>query len=150
MKSMRRSWRTLFGRCAIGFRGIWKRPPWPPGVGYLEAQDRRFSFAHAVTSPRRSHSARRTLFRIASALLASEADGITPYRLIGVGADLLVDGGETDLPTLFDDELGRLRRLEQTIDEIRGRLGDESVRRGRDLARSAAEVAPHAVPRERE
>jgi DNA polymerase IV len=94
------------------------------------------------------------LFRIASALLASEADGVTPYRLIGVGADLLVDGSEADLPTLFDDELGRPRRLEQTIDEIRGRLGDGSVRRGRDLARlgvrSAAEVAPHAVPRERE
>jgi hypothetical protein len=55
---------------------------------------------------------------------------------------------------LFDDELGRPRRLERTIDEIRGRLGDDAVRRGRDLARlgvrSAAEVAPHAVPRERE
>jgi DNA polymerase IV len=95
-----------------------------------------------------------TLFRVASAVLASEADGVTPYRLIGVGADLLVDGSEADLPTLFDDELGRPRRFEQTIDEIRGRLGDDSVRRGRDLARlgvrSAAEVAPHAVPREGE
>jgi DNA polymerase-4 len=93
-----------------------------------------------------------TLFRIASALLAPEAEGVTPYRLIGVGADLLVDCSEADLPTLFDDELGRPRRLEQTIDEIRGRLGDDLVRRGRDLARlgvrSAAEVAPHAVPRE--
>ncbi len=95
-----------------------------------------------------------TLFRIASALLASEADGVTPYRLIGIGADLLVDGSEADLPTLFDDELGRPWRLEQTIDEIRGRHGDDSVRRGRDFARlgvrPAAEVAPHAVPRERE
>jgi DNA polymerase-4 len=94
-----------------------------------------------------------TLFRIASALLMSEADGVTPDRLIGVGADLLVDGSEADLPTLFDDERGRPRRLEQTIDEIRGRLGDDSVRRGRDLTRlgerSAAHVAPHAVPRER-
>jgi DNA polymerase IV len=95
-----------------------------------------------------------TLFRAASALLASEADGVTSYRLIGVGADLLVDGSEADLPTLFDDELGRAWRLEQTIDEIRGRLGDDSVRRGRDLTglsvRSAAEIGPHAVPRERE
>ncbi len=76
-----------------------------------------------------------TLFRIASGLLAVEADGVTRYRLIGVGADLLVDGSKADLPTLFDQELGRPRRLEQAIDEIRGRLGDGSVRRGRDLAR---------------
>jgi DNA polymerase IV len=96
-----------------------------------------------------------TLLRVASALLASEADGVTPYRLNRRRCPtLLVDGTEADLPTLFDDELGRPRRLEQTIDEIRGRLGNDSVRRGRDLARlgvrSAAEVAPHAVPRERE
>jgi DNA polymerase IV len=94
------------------------------------------------------------LFRTASALLANEADGVTRYRLIGVGADLLVGAGEADLPTLFDRELGRPRRLEQAIDDISGRLGDGSVRRGRDLARlgerPAAEAAPRAVPRDRD
>jgi DNA polymerase IV len=95
-----------------------------------------------------------TLFSVASRLLAAEADGVTRYRLIGVGADLLVGGSEADLPTLFDRELGRPRRLERAINEIHGRLGDGSVRRGRDLARlgvrPAAEAAPRAVPRDRE
>jgi DNA polymerase IV len=94
------------------------------------------------------------LFRTASALLANEVDGVTRYRLIGVGADALVGAGEADLPTLFDRELGRPRRLEQAIDDISVRLGDNSVRRGRDLARlgerPAPEAAPRAVARERD
>ena len=32
-----------------------------------------------------------TMFRIASPLLAAEADGATRFRLIGIGADMLVD-----------------------------------------------------------
>jgi DNA polymerase-4 len=73
------------------------------------------------------------LYRTASALLAGEADG-TRFRLIGVGADMLADGGAADLPTLFDDEFERPRRLERAIDAIRDRLGADSVRRGRNLA----------------
>jgi DNA polymerase IV len=94
------------------------------------------------------------LFRTASSLLVAETDGLTRYRLIGVGADLLVDGSVADLPTLFDDDLGRPRRLEQAIDEIRARLGDGAVRRGSALlglgARPAAEIAPRAARRDRE
>jgi DNA polymerase-4 len=70
------------------------------------------------------------MFRVASPLLAAEADGITRFRLIGIGADLLRDAREADLPTLFDLELGRPRRLEQAIDSIRDRLGGDAVRRG--------------------
>ena len=93
-----------------------------------------------------------TLFRTASALLSPEADGVTRYRLIGVGADLLVDGGKADLPTLFDDQFGRPRRLEQAIDQIRARLGDNSLGRGRDLGGhgAGAEIAPRGARRERE
>ncbi len=43
--------------------------------------------------------------------------------------------GNADLPTLFDQEDGRPRRLEQAMDDIRGRLGREAVPpwpRGRD------------------
>lgn len=92
-----------------------------------------------------------TLCHTASALLTAEADGVTAYRLIGVGASLLVDGGMADLPSLFDAELGRPRRLESAIDEIRARLGDASLRRGGTLAdpgaRPAAETAPHTLRR---
>jgi DNA polymerase IV len=79
------------------------------------------------------------MFRIASPLLAGEADGATPFRLIGIGADMLVDAREADLPTLFEHQLGRPRRLERAIDDIRDRLGANALRRGRG---APAIVAP--------
>jgi len=75
-----------------------------------------------------------TLFRTVTPLLAGEADGITRFRLIGVAADALVDSGGADPPTLFDRELGRPKRIEQAMDQIRGRLGEGSVRLGRGPA----------------
>jgi DNA polymerase-4 len=91
-----------------------------------------------------------TLFRTASPLLAGEADGTTRFRLVGVGADTLVDASEADLPTLFDRDLGRPRRLEQAIDDIRMRLGDGSVRRGRDPPLPGAESASRTSRRDRD
>jgi len=70
-----------------------------------------------------------TLYRTARHLLAAEADGATVFRLIGVGADGLVEGAEADLPTLFD----RPRHLEQAIDDIRRRHGPAALQRGRGL-----------------
>jgi DNA polymerase-4 len=72
-----------------------------------------------------------TLFRTARHLLAGEADGATTFRLIGVGADGLVDANSADLPTLFDKDQGKPRRLEQAIDDIRTRHGSGAVRLGR-------------------
>jgi DNA polymerase IV len=76
-----------------------------------------------------------TLFDIARGLLAAEADGVTRFRLIGIGADHLSDSGAADPPTLFDRELDGPRRLEHAMDDIRDRLGEGSVRFGRDLNR---------------
>jgi DNA polymerase-4 len=67
-------------------------------------------------------------------LLAAEVDGITLFRLIGVAADTLVDSGGADPPTLFDRELGRPKRLEQAMDQIRGRLGEGAIRHRRSSA----------------
>jgi DNA polymerase-4 len=67
-----------------------------------------------------------TLYRAARHLLAGEADGNTRFRLIGVGADALVDGDSADLPTLFDQP----RHLEDALDDIRRRHGVAAVRRG--------------------
>lgn len=64
------------------------------------------------------------LFRTAVALLAGEVDGVTRFRLIGVGADALVEDLTADPPTLFDRELDRPRRIEHAMDQIRTRLGD--------------------------
>ena len=74
-----------------------------------------------------------TLFHIASGLLAAETDGVTRFRLVGVGADNLFDSCIADPPTLFDRDLDGPRRLEHTIDAIRGRLGQEAVQFGRTL-----------------
>jgi DNA polymerase-4 len=70
-----------------------------------------------------------TLYRTARHLLAGEADGTTRFRLIGVGADGLVDSTAADLPTLFD----RPRHLEEAIAEIRRRHGPAAVQRGRGM-----------------
>jgi DNA polymerase-4 len=64
-----------------------------------------------------------TMYRTARHLLAIEADGATRFRLIGVGADGLVDSAAADLPTLFDREDRRPRHLEEAIDDIRRRHG---------------------------
>jgi DNA polymerase IV len=73
------------------------------------------------------------LFDMAARLLAHEADGTTRFRLIGVGADRLVDAGAADLPTLFDHAAGGERRLAEAVDTIRARHGADAVRRGRTL-----------------
>jgi DNA polymerase IV len=74
-----------------------------------------------------------TLFQTASGLLAAEADGVTRFRLIGVGADHLSDSHAADPPRLFDHEFGGPRRLELALDEIRSRLGEGTVQFGRGL-----------------
>ena len=74
-----------------------------------------------------------TIFHIASGLLAAEIDGVTPFRLVGVGADNLFDSRTADPPTLFERELDGPKRLEHAIDAIRGKLGEGSVRFGRTL-----------------
>jgi DNA polymerase-4 len=74
-----------------------------------------------------------TLFHVASGLLAAEIDGVTRFRLVGVGADHLFDSRTADPPTLFDRELDGPRRLEYAIDAIRGRLSEEAVQFGRTL-----------------
>ena len=73
------------------------------------------------------------LFQTVRVLLAGEADGATRFRLIGVGADRLVTAAEADLPTLFEPQDGRPRRLEEAIDDLRRRHGSAAVQRGRAL-----------------
>jgi len=73
------------------------------------------------------------LFRSARALLDGEADGATRFRLIGVGADRLAAAAEADLPTLFEQDDSRPRRLEEAIDNLRRRHGPAAVLRGRTL-----------------
>jgi DNA polymerase-4 len=75
-----------------------------------------------------------TLYRTARHLLDGEADGATRFRLIGVGADGLVSAETADLPTLFDREDGKPRRLEQALDAIKTRHGSGTVKLGRAVS----------------
>ena len=77
-----------------------------------------------------------SLFHTASRLLAAEADGATRFRLIGVGADHLCDARGADPPNLFEQQRGGARRIEEAIERIRSRLGEDSVRFGRSLPRA--------------
>jgi hypothetical protein len=74
-----------------------------------------------------------TLFQTASGLLAAEADGVTRFRLIGVGADHLSESRGAGPPHLFDRQFDGPRRLELAVDEIHKRLGEGSVQFGRNL-----------------
>jgi DNA polymerase IV len=73
------------------------------------------------------------LFRTARRLLVAEADGAVRFRLIGVGADALVSAEAADLPTLFDREDGKPRRLERALDDIKARHGGDAVKLGRTV-----------------
>jgi DNA polymerase-4 len=71
-----------------------------------------------------------TLFAAARPLLAREADG-TAFRLIGIGAQPLVDGAIADRGDLLDAEAPRRAARWQAIEALRAKFGEEAVVKGR-------------------
>ena len=74
------------------------------------------------------------LYRAAYALLEREADG-RRFRLIGVGTSDLVDGALADPPDLADPDQQQRLKVEQTIDQVRAKLGEDAIGKGRALTR---------------
>ncbi|WP_119167937.1 DNA polymerase IV [Algihabitans albus] len=72
------------------------------------------------------------LYSEAYALLEQEADG-RRFRLIGVGADSLVDGERADPPSLLEPDSQRRAKVEQAIDSVRSKLGNQAIVKGRSL-----------------
>lgn len=70
------------------------------------------------------------LYREAHAMLLAEADG-RRFRLIGVGADQLVEGALADPPSLLEPERLRNAKVEQAIDAVRAKLGEGAIAKGR-------------------
>ena len=99
-----------------------------------------------VTRARRLHTATRSadrMFRVAEPLLAGEADG-RAFRLIGVGAYNLVADGRVPQAGLFDagpDD----GNLDDVLDELRDRFGDDAVVRGRGFGVRLARQGPSKV-----
>ena len=73
-----------------------------------------------------------TLYRAALPLLEKEADG-REYRLIGIGAGDLGDAAAADGPDLLDPGRERRAAVERVIDDVRERLGQEAIYKGRGL-----------------
>jgi DNA polymerase-4 len=73
-----------------------------------------------------------SLFRTGLTLLKREATGDW-FRLIGIGADDLHSAEDADPPDLADPDAERRRKVERAIDEVRRKLGRDSIAKGRSL-----------------
>lgn len=71
-----------------------------------------------------------TLFRTAAPILEKEADG-RAFRLIGVGVAELTDPDHADPLDLADPDAGKRAKIERAMDEVRAKLGDTAVKKGR-------------------
>lgn len=70
------------------------------------------------------------IYRAAAPLLEKEADG-TSYRLIGVGTSRLSPAADADPPDLLDPDAMRRAKVERAIDDVRARLGQDAIGKGR-------------------
>ncbi|MCZ6863025.1 MAG: DNA polymerase IV [Alphaproteobacteria bacterium] len=73
-----------------------------------------------------------TLYRSGETLLAREIDG-TAFRLIGIGVSRLGNADMADPLDLLDPDAAHRAKIERTIDEIRARLGEDAIGKGRGL-----------------
>jgi DNA polymerase-4 len=73
-----------------------------------------------------------TIYAAALPLLAREADG-TAFRLIGIGAQPLVDAAGADRGDLADPEAPKRAARWEAMEALRAKFGDAAVRSGRGL-----------------
>ena len=55
------------------------------------------------------------------------------FRLIGIGLSQIVTADQSDIPDLAEPERHKKITTERTIDKVREKFGDNSIRKGRDL-----------------
>jgi DNA polymerase IV len=70
------------------------------------------------------------MFRTGRAMLLREADG-TRFRLLGIGLSKLAAADACDPPNLLDRGAARRASVERAMDTVRGKFGDDAVRKGR-------------------
>jgi DNA polymerase-4 len=78
-----------------------------------------------------------TIFQYAIPLLENalgDAPAGSRFRLIGIGVATLKPASEADPPDLADPDAGHRKRVENVIDDVRGRMGSKAIGRGRGLA----------------
>jgi len=84
-------------------------------------------------------------YRAALPLVQQEADG-RAFRLIGVGAADLVPADVADQPDLLDPARDKRVRVERAIDQVRAKLGDAAIGKGRGLGTVRLPLAGVAKP----
>ncbi len=72
------------------------------------------------------------IYQTAAPLLDREATG-EAFRLIGVGLSDLSTGEFADPIDLLDASSGRVAKVERAMDDVRARMGDEAIAKGRSL-----------------
>ncbi len=72
------------------------------------------------------------LFQTGVQLLEPEI-GETQYRLLGIGAEYLTGAETADIPDLADPDRDKQARVERVMQEIREKLGQDAVVKGRAL-----------------
>ena len=81
-----------------------------------------------------------TIFRAAMPLLDKAITGAPPrsaYRLIGVGLSNFEDAAAADPPDLADPDAAHRKRVENTMDRVREKLGRDAITKGRGLGPKA-------------
>jgi DNA polymerase-4 len=86
----------------------------------LRTQD--FTTTHAQRTVKHWLTSSDEIHRLAVGLLEQKWKGGTPIRLVGVGVDRVVGPAEAVQQELFDDELGRKRKVEEAVTRIREKI----------------------------
>ena len=84
------------------------------------------------------------MFRAAEPLLVREADG-RAFRLIGIGAHDLVEAGQAAQGDLFSDTAPGGDRIDEALDAVRGKFGDDAIVRGRGFGTGLVRQGPSKV-----
>ena len=99
-----------------------------------------------ITRSRHLSSATRSaeeMFLAAEPLLACEADG-RAFRLVGIGAHGLVEGGQVVQGDLFGAAAAD-SRIDQALDAVRDKFGDDAIVRGRGFGSKLRRQGPSKV-----
>jgi DNA polymerase-4 len=86
----------------------------------LRTQD--FTTSQAQRTVKHWLTSSEEIHRLAVALLEQKWNGSTPLRLVGVGVDSVVGPGEAVQQELFEDELGKKRKVEEAVTRIREKI----------------------------
>ena len=84
------------------------------------------------------------MYRAAVPLLVREADG-RAFRLIGIGAHDLVEAGQAAQGDLFSGTAPGGDRIDEALDAVRGKFGDDAIVRGRGFGTRLVRQGPSKV-----